>query len=249
MRLEATDITSSPREEGLIELANDADVMTPGRRFAQLYTSPELAAYRVLSATDTKVGLDEAVDVPTMIDQLSEQASAIGSGDLTRVEAMLIGQATALQTLFAQLSERAFSAEYMPSLETFLKLALRAQSQCRATLETLAAIKSPPMLIAKQANLTTGPQQINNHGTMLGARATKKSGKQRNELLEKGDGKRLDAGAARTTSGVDSHMATLGAGVGADHGPGEEHFLAQCLQGGAASGAARVGTGSSGTSD
>jgi hypothetical protein len=41
-------------------------------------------------------------------------------------------------------------------------MALRAQSQCRATLETLAAIKNPPIVYARQANVTTGPQQINN---------------------------------------------------------------------------------------
>ena len=39
------------------------------------------------------------------------------------------------------------------------KLALKAQSQCRATLETLAAIKNPPVIFVKQAN---GHQQVNN---------------------------------------------------------------------------------------
>ena len=43
-----------------------------------------------------------------------------------------------------------------------MRMALRAQSQCRATLETLAAIKNPPIVYARQANVTTGPQQVNN---------------------------------------------------------------------------------------
>lgn len=34
----------------------------------------------------------------------------------------------------------------------------KAQSQCRATLETLAAIKNPPVIYAKQANISNGPQ-------------------------------------------------------------------------------------------
>lgn len=47
--------------------------------------------------------------------------------------------------------------------EVFLKLALRAQSQCRATLEILALIKHPqPVAIVKQANIAAGPQQVNN---------------------------------------------------------------------------------------
>jgi hypothetical protein len=43
-----------------------------------------------------------------------------------------------------------------------MRMALRAQNQCRTTLETLAGIKNPPVVYAKQANVTTGPQQINN---------------------------------------------------------------------------------------
>ena len=51
-----------------------------------------------------------------------------------------------------------------------MRIALRAQSQCRATLESLAAIKNPPIVYARQANVTTGPQQINN-GTAAPLRA------------------------------------------------------------------------------
>jgi len=39
---------------------------------------------------------------------------------------------------------------------------LKAQSQCRATLEALAAIKNPPIVYARQANIAAGPQQVNN---------------------------------------------------------------------------------------
>lgn len=208
--------TDFPRKDVQIEVAKDADQLTLARKFAEVYTSPELAAHRVLNATDMKVGLGEAVDVPTLIDQLREQAKKVNSGDLTQVEAMLVGQATALQTLFSRLTERAFGAEYMANFETFLKLALRAQSQSRSTLEALAAIKSPPVLIAKQANLTTGPQQINN-GTISGDRA-RKAGNLQNELLESSDGKRLDTGASGTAGGVDPQLEAVGAGKGAAHG-------------------------------
>jgi hypothetical protein len=44
-----------------------------------------------------------------------------------------------------------------------MRLALRAQGQCRATLETLAAIKNPPVVFARQANINNGgQQQVNN---------------------------------------------------------------------------------------
>ena len=42
-----------------------------------------------------------------------------------------------------------------------MRLSLKAQGQCRATLETLAVIKNPPVF-AHQANIAHGPQQVNN---------------------------------------------------------------------------------------
>ena len=66
--------------------------------------------------------------------------------------------------IFNELARRAAlnMAEYPNATEIYLRLALKAQSQCRATLETLAAIKNPPIVYARQANVTTGPQQVNN---------------------------------------------------------------------------------------
>jgi len=64
------------------------------------------------------------------------------------------------------------AGEYLGAMETYLKLALRAQSQCRATLETLAAIKNPPVVFAKQANIANN-QQVNNGEAVPVARAGK----------------------------------------------------------------------------
>ncbi len=46
-----------------------------------------------------------------------------------------------------------------------MRMARRAQNQSHMTLETLATIKNPPIVYARQANVTTGPQQINNSTT------------------------------------------------------------------------------------
>lgn len=132
-----------------------------GRNYAKLITSAELAAYRVIGMMQPK-NLADDIDTPTLLATLRDQAAAVQSGDLTHAEAMLINQASSLQALFARLTERAMEQTQMPHLEGFMRIALRAQSQCRATLETLAAIKNPPIVYARQANVTTGPQQINN---------------------------------------------------------------------------------------
>ena len=40
-----------------------------------------------------------------------------------------------------------------------MRMAMKAQNQCRMTLETLATIKNPPVVFAKQANINNGGQQ------------------------------------------------------------------------------------------
>ena len=42
-----------------------------------------------------------------------------------------------------------------------MRLAMKAQSQCRATAEALALMKNPQPYI-RQANIAQGPQQVNN---------------------------------------------------------------------------------------
>ena len=203
-----------PKPRKAIPCTVSPDPDETGRNYARLITAPEVAAYRITMACEPS-DLSEQVDAPGMLAMLKHQAEAFSSGEMQHAEAMLSAQATALQTLFARLTERAMGQTQMQHIEGFMRLALRAQSQSRATLETLATIRNPPIVYARQANVTTGPQQINN-GAAAPSRAQKIEGEQ-NELLESSDGKRLDAGAAGTAGGVDSQLATVGAGKGTEH--------------------------------
>jgi hypothetical protein len=100
----------------------------------------------------------------------------------------------------------------MDHLDHFLKLALRAQSQCRATWETLATVKNPPMVgYVKQANIAHGPQQVNNApSSPIESPRTRENQNLQNKLLEKKDGERLDTRASGATSGNDPELATVG---------------------------------------
>jgi transposase InsO family protein len=52
-----------------------------------------------------------------------------------------------------------------------MRLALKAQSQCRATVEALAEMKNPkPVAYVQQANIANGPQQVNNNGVPFASR-------------------------------------------------------------------------------
>jgi hypothetical protein len=99
-----------------------------------------------------------------MVASLREHGEAVNRGDLAAAERMLNAQAVALNTIFGELARRAAlnMGTYMGATESYLRLALKAQSQSRATIETLAAIKNPPTVFARQANIAHGPQQVNN---------------------------------------------------------------------------------------
>lgn len=127
------------------------------------------------------------LDMGALVDCLSGGVKDVWAGDMKRAEAMLYGQAAALQAIFTNLARRANAQEYLKHLETYLRLALKAQSQCRATLETLATIKAGPVVIARQANIAHGPQQVNNgvaaHNAQTPARAEQLESAQ-SELLD-----------------------------------------------------------------
>lgn len=103
------------------------------------------------------------VDLAKLLDDLRTRVEKVQGGDMRPVEAMLYGQAVTLETIFTSLARRATSQEYLKQFQAYLGLALKAQAQCRATLEALAEIKNPrPVAFVKQANISGGHQQVNN---------------------------------------------------------------------------------------
>ena len=155
------------------------------------------------------------LEIPALINALSEQCGKASGGDLTRAEELLTVQAHTLDAIFNRLAIRAADniGHYPEAVERYLKLALRAQSQSRATIETLATIKNPPVVIARQANIAHGPQQVNNDcgaRTLAGAHARELQNEQ-SKLLEQTHGQRVDTGATGGAIGRDSKMASVGA--------------------------------------
>lgn len=124
-----------------------------------------------------------------LIKDLVEQAKTVIGGDMQRVESMLVCQAHTLDSIFGTLASHAsvnMREGYLNAFEQYMRLALKAQGQCRATLETLAMIKNPPIVYTRQANFANGPQQVNNgvpsHARENETQQTKLSG-DGNELL------------------------------------------------------------------
>lgn len=172
------------------------------------------------------VGVTEAAEV------LLAKASAVHGGDLREAETVLIAQATTLNTLFLELTRRAGlnMGANLQATDTYMKLALKAQNQSRMTLETLAAIKNPPVVYARQANFANGNQLVNNGVPMQPASHAAKAEVIQNEL-EHSDGQRLDIGSAATPSTTHSHCEALGALNRAPNPRGQGKRLSKRVQG------------------
>jgi hypothetical protein len=165
---------------------------------ARAFTRPE-----VLAAETVQQWSSYPMEINSLVKTLSGQVEAVNNGSMKQPEAMLTAQAYTLDALFNNLAIRAQSHCELLQFEACLRLAFKAQSQCRATLETLAAIKNPPVVFAKQANFAQGHQQINN-STHAGEIKN-----HQNELLEQTHGERLDTREKATASGANPAMATM----------------------------------------
>ena len=147
-------------------------------------------------------------DLQALVNDLGEQTKNVQAGDMRPVEGMLYRQAKTLETMFTSLARRAANQDGLKQFQVNLTLALKAQAQCRATLEALAEIKNPRTVqFVKQANMTTGPQQVNN-GPVASRTETIES--EQNKLLGADHGNYLDTRAQGATSRVNQTVEAVG---------------------------------------
>lgn len=165
---------------------------------AKAALSPYLSGAVVADAFQANI-MGPDVNLMEMVNVLTENVRQARDGDLSHLEAMLVSQATGLQTIFTSLAKRAQVQTSQRNLEAFLGLAMKAQSQSRATIATLVELKYPRQVaFVKQANISHGHQQINNASRTQEIR----SEKSKLNVLEHDDGsKTMDAGATATAGG------------------------------------------------
>ena len=159
-----------------------------------------------------------SLEFNALVKELNHQTALIKSNDLCRGEEMLSIQAHTLDALFRHLIERSHrnsQGGYLDASENYMKLALRAQAQCRCTWEAVASIKNPPVVgYAKQANFGLN-QQVNNQTP---------AGNQKNppnELSGGTDELHPDTRAPSLEKQADSTLETLGAVDRADNDSGK----------------------------
>ena len=177
----------------------------------------KLATTSVLSAVTLKrySGAGDALEVPDLVIEMRKAGDEVVEGNMGRVERMLANQAMTLDAIFNDMAQRSGRQDTYKGIEVLMRLALKAQAQARSTAEALALLKNP-MPFIKQANMTTGPQQVNN--TYAGGTSERSAQAQAgagnfhsepNKLLEADHGQRLDIGAQAAAGRADPAMATV----------------------------------------
>ena len=199
------------------ETAKKTTAATPAKKITPVADKPRLSKpHEIVLSTVTQnaVGIlswskfaGEA-DLQELCTDLDKRIDKIKDGDMSSVEAMLFGQAKVLETMFTSLARRAANNDGLKQFQVNLTLALKAQAQCRSTLEALAEIKNPrPVAFVKQANISNGPQQVNN-GAVASRTETIES--EQNKLLEADHGNYLDTRAQGAAGRVNQTVAAVG---------------------------------------
>ncbi len=178
-------------------------------RYAKVSLSPATMSAVLADSFTTNIFPD--LEISDVASALRDKITTIQAGDMQPIEAMLIGQAQALQTMFVSLGRQAASKTSLQQYTAFMNLALKAQSQSRATIQALTELKYPKQAtFVKQANISNGHQQVNNATNTHAPAHVRENLNQPNELLEVNNGSQtMDITAATTTSATDPAMATV----------------------------------------
>lgn len=179
------------------------------RRKAEFALDPEVANAFIAHAHLGTQRLTDEESFSEFIDVFRERIRGVVQGEMAYPEAMLASQATTLNALFISLAHRAGRnmGVNMEAAERYMRLALKAQSQSRTTIEAIAEIKNPRQVaFVRQANIAAGNQQVNNG--VAPARAEESQTKP-NKLLEIEDGQWVEARPAGKAGAGNSSLEAV----------------------------------------
>lgn len=171
-----------------------------------LITGFELPALEVVQAY-TK----SSVPVEEIVASLRDRAESVNEGDLNLVEAMLMNQAIALQSMFADLASSAAAQTSLQARQVLTQLALKAQGNSRATLQTLVDAKNPRQVAFVKQNNFAQTQQVNNGSALSQPARARKSKNTPNKLIaeDKNGSTTLDGRTATRPGGADHGHAAM----------------------------------------
>jgi hypothetical protein len=182
---------------------------TRDQAIAQAALSPEMA--NASTTADYSQGIFPDICLQDCIEVMQADIKTVNGGNLDKLEGMLTAQAEALNAIFNNFAKRAIHSTLMPQLEIYTRLAMKAQAQCRSTVEAIAEIKYPKSAtFIKQANIAQ-QQQVNNGQGKAPAHAREKDITPTNELLTESAHAALDTGRAGAAGRLNSQLEAVGA--------------------------------------
>ena len=183
------------------------------KRTSSLATAGGLANVGVIATYQTGLFEFDDLDILECRHEVVKRVRQVRDGDTAHIIALLLAQGLALNSMFTKLALKAADVDGRNprQAEAYLRMALKAQSQSRVTLEAVLAVGNPPVLFAQQANVAFGPLQVNN-GAAKDFPHTKQNEIVPNKLLEADHGQRLDYGAQGQAVRADQDLEAVAAG-------------------------------------
>ncbi len=171
-------------------------------------TALEPAAHAMATARLFNSGsFGRNIEIGETYQVIRDDMKAVATGDLSHQRQMLAAQATALNSIFTEMSRRAAAnmGEYLAATETYLRLAFKAQAQSRATIEALDKLANGRVQTVKHLHLDNrGGQAVIAENVHTGG---------------KGNGKVDDQSHATATGAAGNGPALLGADAGGNGVP------------------------------
>lgn len=137
---------------------------TGAQAMARKLLQPTLKNAAAASAfTDKMMGTDlEMPGIGDYADHIHAVTHEAAGGDIAMGSKILAAQAVTLDSMFAELARRAAMnmGEYINAAERYGRLALKAQSNCRTTLEALAKLHQPREQTVRHVHVNEGGQAV-----------------------------------------------------------------------------------------
>ncbi|WP_158241528.1 hypothetical protein [Novosphingobium sp. TH158] len=161
------------RTEGKAAVVEGYTGESEAETMARVFTGPTIRHGSVASSFIGKMfgqlpGQPQFDDYGRAIATRTDKAK---SGDLAAASEMLMAQAISLDAMFTELARRCAMnmGDYIHASERYGRLALKAQSNCRATLEALAKLHQPRIQTVRHVHVNEGGQaviadQFHHHG-------------------------------------------------------------------------------------
>jgi hypothetical protein len=134
-----------------------------GTSFARVALDPVVRHASIASSYASRIFSE--VEPPSIMESteaLQNTVAKAEEGDLRIASRLLASQAVSLDAMFTELARRsgANMGEYTDAAERYMRLALRAQSNCRTTVEALAKLHQPREQTVRHVHVNDGGNAI-----------------------------------------------------------------------------------------